>query len=321
MPYYTVPISIVMPCFNAEPHVNEAIESILRQTFGDFELIIVDDGSKDRTLDVVLGFDDRRVKLLKHGRNLGNYPARNSGIKAASGKYIAMMDADDVALPNRLEVQHAFLERYRHVGAIGSAYRFIDPQGRAFRDITGPMDYSNFKIALLQNNMMLQSSIMIRHHLIKKHGLLYDTRYRYAADYDFVWRCSTAFPIFNLREKLLMYRVHPNQISSNYSSEQRRYAEEIRAKQFSRLGVRIPSEAMDLINRMMAYGVLTEDELQAVLHVFGNVLEFNRINRVYASNILYRFLQSALDQAVLRSTVIDRKRLEDDLDAECQMHC
>ena len=101
-------VSVVMPAYNVELYVEEAVRSILNQTFRDFEFIIVDDGSTDRTPEILRTFTDPRIRLLFNEKNEGNYPARNRGCRLARGKYIAVMDADDVALPERLEKQVRF---------------------------------------------------------------------------------------------------------------------------------------------------------------------------------------------------------------------
>ena len=238
MSRYSAPISVLMPCFNAEKYIFEAIESTLNQTFEEFELIVVDDDSTDHTVEVISGIKDSRISLIRNQHNKGKYPARNAGILAASGKYIAMMDADDVSLPHRLELQFNYLENHKSVGAIGSHFNFIDQHSNYLYRCENPTDYKNFKISLLRNNCMLQSSILIRYHLIKEHDLLYNTRYRYAADYDFVWRCSCCFPFFNLPEVLVHYRVHHNQISSQQREAQHSLGKEIREKQFYQLGIK-----------------------------------------------------------------------------------
>ncbi len=103
-------VSVVMPTYNAGKYVEEAISSILGQTFSDFEFIIVDDGSTDRTPEILRTYTDPRIQLLFNEKNEGNYPARNRGCRLARGKYIAVMDGDDVAMPERLEKQVKFME-------------------------------------------------------------------------------------------------------------------------------------------------------------------------------------------------------------------
>ena len=119
-------VSVVMPAYNVELYVEEAVRSILNQTFCDFEFIIVDDGSTDRTPEILRSFTDPRIRLLFNEKNEGNYPARNRGCRLARGKYIAVMDADDVALPERLEKQVRFMEGNPDVLACGTAYRLMD---------------------------------------------------------------------------------------------------------------------------------------------------------------------------------------------------
>src|SRR5690606_38731871 len=115
-------ISIIMPAFNSDKFINSAIESVLKQTFDDWELLIVDDGSQDNTVDAILSFRDNRIKLIRLDKNYGNYHARNIGIRASSSKYVAMFDSDDICHSNRLEIQYNFLEKRKDIGAIGTNF-------------------------------------------------------------------------------------------------------------------------------------------------------------------------------------------------------
>ncbi|MGV3761920.1 glycosyltransferase family 2 protein [Parapedobacter sp.] len=292
MARYRVPISIVMPCFNVEKYVAEAIKSILNQTFNDFELIVVDDGSTDGTTNAILEICDDRIKLVRHEQNYGNYPARNTGILVASGKYIAMMDSDDIALPGRLLAQYDYLEKKKRIGAIGSHYNAIDHGGGYLYTCKGPSTYMDFKIWLLQNNCMLQSSIMIRRHLIVKHGLLYNTRYIYSSDYDFVRRCACWFPIYNIPQTLVNYRVHKEQISNNKKKDQYIFGQQVREQQFAKMGVKKGSQGMQLINKMMSHQNLTKIEIEECCVVLNEVLQFNKKYKFYSPSKLYDFFQS-----------------------------
>ncbi len=301
MPEYSFPISVVMPCFNVEKYILASMQSILNQTFNNFELIIIDDGSTDQTAKIISGIKDNRIKLIKHRHNLGNYPARNTGISYASGKYIAMMDADDVALPNRLEVQFTYLEDHKRVGAIGSHFKFIDQHSNHLYKCESPTDYKNFKIFLLRNNCMLQSSIMVRRHLVRKYNLFYNTQYRYAADYDFVWRCSCHFPIFNIPEVLVHYRIHNNQISGSQWEAQHALGRQIREEQFHRLGIKRDSENMSLIHKMMDGQYLSTAELREGCNLLNEILLTNRKKKQYINYRLYDFFQSILTNYLIDS--------------------
>ena len=129
-------VSVVMPAYNAEKYIGEAIESILNQTFRNFEFIIINDGSVDRTKEIIQEYDDPRIVLLENDKNSGIVVTLNKGVDAATGEYIARMDADDIALSNRIEQQVMFLNTHRNIGVVGSALQIfgeeIDTQNRFF---------------------------------------------------------------------------------------------------------------------------------------------------------------------------------------------
>lgn len=117
-------ISVIMPVYNCGNFINQAIDSILDQSFSDFELIIIDDGSFDETERMVIAFRDKRINYYRLDHNAGNYHARNIGLKVAKGIYVAVMDADDIALPKRLETQYNYLESHDDVLATGTCFLF-----------------------------------------------------------------------------------------------------------------------------------------------------------------------------------------------------
>ena len=123
-------VSVAMPAYNSEEYVKQAIDSVLAQTFSDFELIIVNDGSSDRSKEIILSYTDERIRYLENEKNLGIVKTRNRCIANAAGKYIAVLDNDDIALPFRLEEQVRFLEANSDYGVCGSFYRIIDSEDR-----------------------------------------------------------------------------------------------------------------------------------------------------------------------------------------------
>ena len=125
---HTPLISVVMPVYNSDCYLHKSIDSILDQTFVDFEFIIINDGSDDNSENIILSYKDERIIYLKNEYNVGNYLARNIGLKMAKGKYVAIMDADDIAFPNRLARQFMYLEEHKDVKAVGSWFIFENNQ-------------------------------------------------------------------------------------------------------------------------------------------------------------------------------------------------
>lgn len=218
-------VSVIMPVYNMVEFVRAAIDSILQQTFSSFEFIIIDDASDDGTDHVVRSYEDSRIVFVRNCFNIGSYASRNKGMRRARGKYIAVMDADDIAMPERLMKQVDYLEAYPDMLAVGTDCMFV-PNGLQ-KKVVG--SYQDILTALLNNNCFVHSSLMIRADVLR---LLngYDERYYYSADYDLFCRLALRGKIENLTEPLILYRWHSSQISVLKRGEQKSYADDIRLK-------------------------------------------------------------------------------------------
>src|SRR5690606_5902322 len=154
--------SVILPAYNAELYLREAIDSVLTQTFNDFELIVLNDGSIDQTENIILSYDDSRIIYVKNEQNLGLIGTLNKGMALAKGKYIARMDADDICFPERFEKQVAFLENNKEYIICGtSAYRFHNDilDRKAFNV---PLSDESIRVRLLFNSGFIHPSVMFR---------------------------------------------------------------------------------------------------------------------------------------------------------------
>lgn len=218
-------VSVIMPVYNMESYLEEAVDSILRQSFKNFELIVVDDASTDRSWDVLCTYYDSRLVCLRNIDNIGNYPSRNKGMRVAKGKYICVMDADDIAFPDRIEKQFEYMEQHPDVLACGCQFICIGIDNTYPR----PLKYQDIQLQLLKDNRFLHPSLFIRTAVLKELGG-YDERYRYSSDYDLACRLALRGEIVNIPDVLMQYRIHNAQISSAHRSGQKQYACEIRQK-------------------------------------------------------------------------------------------
>lgn len=216
-------ISIIMPVYNAGEYIYAAIQSILDQTFHDFELIIIDDGSMDESQEIINSFQDERIIYLYNGHNIGNYSSRNRGLNLSRGKYIAVMDADDISFTNRLEMEYRYMETHPDILAVGSSCICIPSQ----RLTVPPLSTSGIRLSLLQNNCFIHSTIMFKRNVILANNG-YNTYFQYAADYELMCRLALKGKVRNLKEPLIYYRTHSEQISNVYGQEQRECAYNIR---------------------------------------------------------------------------------------------
>lgn len=228
-------VSVVMPAYNMEAYLEESINSILNQSYRNFEFIIIDDGSTDRTPEILKRLTDPRIKLIFNEKNEGNYPARNKGCRLAKGRYIAVMDADDIAYANRLEVQVKYMEEHPEIFASGSAYKLSENN----LIVTESTKWDEIRFVLFKTFCMLHPTMILRKDILEKVGFYHETS-RYAEDYDLVLRLARIGKVINIPDVLLMRRIHPAQISSAYKIEQSVFAYKIQLRYQHDMGLFYP---------------------------------------------------------------------------------
>jgi glycosyltransferase involved in cell wall biosynthesis len=224
-----------MAVYNEERYLSEAVDSILRQTFTDFEFIIVDDNSTDQTQEIIKSYADSRILLLVNGMNVGQTVSLNRGIACARGEFIARMDGDDVSLPNRFAEQIRFLDANPDVVMLGTGAYWIDENRRVFS--RGFMETSHLTIRwhLLFGNQFFHPSLMWRRELVSSKIGDFNLQYGYANDYEFVSRVAEHFKVANLRKLLICYRRHPQAMGVEGKQKTCLEAEEISACQLRKL--------------------------------------------------------------------------------------
>jgi glycosyltransferase involved in cell wall biosynthesis len=218
-------ISVVMSVCNGERHLKESVESILSQTFADFEFIIINDGSTDGTREILESYTDPRIVVV-HQENMGLTRSLNRAMAMARGKYIARQDADDISMPERLETQFEYMERNPNIGLVGSYYLVVDEQGKSIDE-------------LAQNNLPTNHKDLIKYHFKTHyvgHGTFffrrsiidftggYDEDFRFTQDMDFLLRVSERFEIANIPEVLYRWKMCRGNITARKRDLQRRYS-------------------------------------------------------------------------------------------------
>jgi glycosyltransferase involved in cell wall biosynthesis len=213
-------ISVVMVVCNADRFLAEAIESILSQTFGEFEFIIVDFGSTDKSRSIISSYAamDRRVKFHTMS-NCALPEARNAGCFLAQGRYIAIMDADDVSVRDRLKWEFEFMEEHPEFGLVGGATDWVDATGRSLRIDHLPTEDHEIRAALESRCPFCQSTVLIRREAFTLVGG-YRVVFAQAEDYDLWLRIAEHFKCANLKQVVLKYRIHPYQISIRKRAQQ-----------------------------------------------------------------------------------------------------
>ena len=221
-------ISIVMPVYNAEKYVSEAIESVLQQSFEDFEFIIVDDGSTDKTLSIIHSYKDKRINLIQNSHNFIN--SLNIGLNAATSKYIARMDADDRMHIDRLKIQYNRLEESPQITVCGSwmvSFGEHIPLGGLVRSVPGFIEYP--LLHLLRDNVFFHPTIMLRTDFLRQHKLQYNEKYIYAEDYKLWFEIAKCRGLFYIEtQALLYYRYSDSQVSLKKEEEQKKVFKQVR---------------------------------------------------------------------------------------------
>jgi len=217
-------ISVILSVYNSERFLKESIESILNQTYKDFEFIIINDGSTDRTKYILNQYKKHsKIKILENSTNIGLTKSLNKAISIAQGKFIARMDADDVSLPTRLEKQADFLEKNPKVGVVGSNYYEIDEKGKKIGEVILPSHDAQIRKVIFRFNPINHSTVMIRKKVFDELGL-YNEHLRYAQDYELWFRILNNYEVFNLSEKLLLKRNPKDSITMARKREQMYYS-------------------------------------------------------------------------------------------------
>jgi glycosyltransferase involved in cell wall biosynthesis len=210
-----------MPVYNAERFLTEAVDSVLAQTFGDFELILIDDGSTDGSRAILNHYaaTDPRVRMIRRP-NTGLTKALNECLELARGEFIARMDADDVCMPNRFELQVSYLREHPDVVLVGGSYDLIDAAGRLLRHVTQPQDDAALQEICLSGRTPIchPSAMMRREPTIRVGG--YDEQFGVAQDLDLWLRLGEVGKIACLPQTLVKYRLHQNSISESKQEQQ-----------------------------------------------------------------------------------------------------
>ena len=205
-------ISVILPVFNAEPYLKECLESLKTQRFRDFEVLIFDDASTDRSHGILMAFDDPRFHVERSRQNQGYAVYLNQGIEKARGRYIARMDADDICHPERLQKQFEFLESHPEVGICGTGYQvFGSVEEKEFQK---PLEDAEIRWRLMLDNPFQHPTVMIRRSVLIEHALRYREDLMPTEDYDLWSRLLKVTKGANLPEVLLKYRFHAGQESS-----------------------------------------------------------------------------------------------------------
>lgn len=279
-----------MAVYNGETYLRLAVDSILAQTFTDFEFIIIDDGSTDNTATILDSYNDERIVRIKNETNLGLVETLNKGLKLARGKYIARMDADDIARPQRLELQVKYLESHPEIGLLGTRYRIIDDEGNNVFDTVSPPPFIPGTVTTLNWMILWETAVqhptaMMRRELIEAHDLRYDAHYFTAEDYDLWTRIHRLSGVARIDEDCLQYRVNPEGISSTKRRKQLETHFQITYREVcAYMGETLPEDLMRLVFRVVIQHPFDSLDIINTTSVADSIDLFLRIRQRYLDN-------------------------------------
>lgn len=215
-------VTILLPAYNAALYLRDSLDSIMRQAFKDFDMLLIDDGSMDDTSKIAIEYSniDRRIKYYKNEKNIGLIKTLNKGLSLAKGEYIVRMDADDIMFDDRLYKQVKYMDSNPECFVCGGQMEYIG-------GLTGmapilPQKYEDLLYLSLINCPLYHPTTIIRNSAIKQFGLKYNDSYKHAEDYKFWSDIIFSHPnsIANIKDVVLFYRISNNQITAKYSDEQ-----------------------------------------------------------------------------------------------------
>jgi glycosyltransferase involved in cell wall biosynthesis len=283
-------VSVIMPCHNSERYIAFAIDSILTQTFIDFELIVIDDASSDRTCERVLNIKDRRIVYIRSDVKIGSFAARNIGMRRAQGKYICFMDSDDISFPDRLLMQYNYLEKHKSIGLVGCQAIDINESGELIDKTYNQQPFQGYKIKvlLLVRNFFINSTLFFRKTHIHKHNLFYIESFGHAADYDFLIRATRHFAVANMSESLVKYRSHPTQTSLINFHQKKILNDQVRLNYLNDLEPNFSTDETGLYLKMINRdSTFSYSELQQGIECLNKVLELNYFKREFNQKYMY----------------------------------
>lgn len=252
-------ISVVMPVYNGEKYIRETMDSVLNQTFTDFEFIIINDASKDKTEEIIKSYSDDRIVYLINEQNLGVAGTLNRGFENARGEYIARIDADDIAIAERFEKQVAFMDAHPDVGVCGSHIRIFDESGSE-RDYIYSETDAELRVDMLFNSGFAHPAVMIRKSTLDENNLFYNIEFEKAEDYRMWYDVMKVSKGHNLQEPLLRYRHHSSQVTKTNVKEQTIAVTKMRKVMYDTLNLGT-EEYLEVFSKI-CNGVRTFDDIE-----------------------------------------------------------
>lgn len=291
-------ISVILPVYNAQTFILESVNSILAQSYRDFELILVDDASSDKTLEMLSSISDSRIRLIQNKVNVGLVGSINRGLDIAGGELIARMDHDDIALPHRFEKQVSFLNQHSSIDVLGSGYQLIDCAGKLGVRYVPPILHEEISWALSFMCPIAHPTVMVRRNVLLT-GNGYRESHSFAEDYDLWERISMNVKFANLSESLLLLRKHDANMTNIWAKKNLLIASEVSARRIKfLLGVEVKSE---VINCLYTQGQVNSECVEDAINLISSLAHSCDVRFPMASSLIRRDAAVRIAQMGLRS--------------------
>lgn len=300
-------VSVLIPVYNGENHISIALKSILSQSYRNLQIVVIDDGSTDRTAQEIDRCKDSRVQIIRNGKNIGIVESLNLGLSFCNGELVARMDADDISIDNRIEKQVGFMMAHPRCVCVGSRYRILN--GSAVVNL--PLEDSDIRIQLWESSPICHPSALIRGSVFE--NIRYEKAFQYAEDYKLWSDLSDIGELQNLSEPLLTYRRHPNQIAKMHAHAQRIASDQVRLIQLRKLIKDVGDKKGEF--HLAFINGSSDLNTERLIDWTTTLIYENSIKRVLKEPAFTKFLLGKVSQCVgsdgrksLRDLIVDRIR-------------
>jgi len=287
-------VSVVIPLYNRGEYIEEAIDSLLCQTYENIEIIVVDDCSTDDGISVVESYRDDRIKIVRNEVNSGTAATRNRGFQEAKGEYVALLDSDDIALPDRIEKQVRYLEENKDIYLVGGN-RLNFTSDREIGRSKHSTDSEELKVSLLFDMDFTNPAIMMRSIVTREFSQ--DSHFKVGQDYDYIYRVSKKYRVSNLEDIVIKYRLHGEQASQNTRYD--KYHRVIKTRVFDELEINIDDRDKDIYYKGISLKANPE-ELERFTEIILEILLKNKKLFIYNDTILRERLLGKLERIIKR---------------------
>ncbi len=273
------PITVIFPMYNCGEYLKEAVDSILSQTFQDFELLAINDGSTDNSVEVMEGYDDERIRLIHNEQNMGLIATLNKGLDMCDSPYVIRADADDICMPTRFEKQFNFMEANPEVGLCGTWYVGFTEKGESpLRAGYLPGD-DDIRIKHLHQVHVSHGTAIFRKKILDEHNLRFAPDFAHAEDYELFVRMSKYCKLANLQELLYKVRYHEGSVSSKFKEVQLKNSNRVINRQFKDMGINLSEDEINLYKEM-AYGDFnaSKEKLEKTRDLYNKLVAANKLS-------------------------------------------